>query len=246
MWLPLLRFFFPVPGNFIVPGQGGDLRSGFSACLLLTRSHNEPPRFRCRANFCRCKSAPTPVASVNPGTRPRRDHIWWDRRSDRQPACCSLFPSDLFRGICKVTGFHQGNQLERALVECSPIPPCFPSRWRNLLVNIVAVALVLGGAAIYWIRAKTYKIPFSTAKVIFSTPMILARLISKVGLWRRGGVQLQQEHGGLFIRARLQKSCKVTGNCQMQNFITFYGQVLTSAADSAALPIFTMRQLARI
>lgn len=110
------------------------------------------------------------------------NHIWWDRRSDRQPARCSLFPSDLFQGICKVTGFHQGNQLERALVECLTIPPCFPGRWRSLLVNIISVAVVLDGAALYWIRTKAYKIPFSAGKVILPTFVISECLISKVGL----------------------------------------------------------------
>lgn len=150
--------------------------------LLLTVSHKELHRFCCHINFCTCEPARAQTALVNPQFRLCRNHIWWDRRSDRQPARRSLLPSDLFQGICKVTGFHQGNQLERALVECLTIPPCFPGRWRSLLVNIISLAVVLDGAALYRIRAKAYQIPFSTGKVIFPTSMISEHLISKVGL----------------------------------------------------------------
>lgn len=211
MFLLVLRSFFPVPGNFIAPPPpqcsdqwksksstvslwlegpppvveatcDQDLPPPPPTCLLLTCSHKELHRFCCHINSCTCKPARAQAASVNSQSGLCRNHIWWDRRSDRQPARCSLFPSDLFRGICKVTGFHQGNQLERALVECLTIPPCFPGRWRSLLVNIISVAVVLEGAALYWIRAKAYKIPFSTGEVIFPTSVISERLISKVGL----------------------------------------------------------------
>lgn len=165
-------------------GRGGNLWSRFTPPprLLLTASHKELHRFCCHINSCTCEPARAQTASVNPQFRLCRNHIWWDRRSDRQPARRSLLPSDLFQGICKVTGFHQGNQLERALVECLTIPPCFPGRWRSLLVNIISLAVVLDGAALYRIRAKAYQIPFSTGKVIFPTSMISEHLISKVGL----------------------------------------------------------------
>lgn len=112
----------------------------------------------------------------------------------------SPFPSDLFGGICKVPGFHQGNQLERALVECLTIPPRLPGRWRSLLVNIISVAVVFGGAAFYWIRAKAYKIPFGAGEVIFPTSVISERLISDAA-----ACSSRQEHGGLFIRAGLRR-----------------------------------------
>lgn len=156
-----------------------------SPCLLLTCWHKELHHFSCHINSCTWKPARAWAAGVNLQPRLCRNHVWWDRHSDRQPTCCSLFPSDLFQGICKVTGFHQGNQLKRALVECLTIPPCFPGRWRSLLVNIISVAVVLDRAALYWIRAKAYKIPFSLGKVIFPTSVISERLISKVGLQRR-------------------------------------------------------------
>lgn len=168
-------------------GHGGDLWSGFtplSPADMPTR-RAAPLLLPHLYNSCTRKPAQARTARVNSQPRLCRNHIWWDRRSGRQPARCSLFPSDLFQGICKVTRFHQGNQLERALVECLTIPPRFPGRWRSLLVNIISVAVVLDRAALYWIRAKAYKIPFSTGKVIFPTSVISERLISEVGLQRR-------------------------------------------------------------
>lgn len=221
MLLLVLRSFFPVPGNFTPPPvfwllisfslvfsvKSCQWKSKFSTVGLWLEGPPPviriyPPvscwhaeelhRFCCHINSCTCKPARVRTASVNSQPRLCRNHIWWDRRSDRQPARCSLFPSDLFQRICKVTGFHQGNQLERALVECLTIPPCFPGRWRSLLVNIISVAVVLDGAALYWIRAKAYKIPFSTGKVIFPTAVISERLISKVGLQRRAAAAGRQ------------------------------------------------------
>lgn len=120
-----------------------------------TRDQDLPPVSCCRAHKRSCDVSDATSASADAELRKGWiasvksqsglcwNHTWWDRRSDKQPASCRLFHCDLFQGICKVTGFRQGNQLERALVECLTIPPCFPSRWRSLLVIIISFQLLL-------------------------------------------------------------------------------------------------------
>lgn len=84
-------------------------------------------------------------------------------------------------------------------------------------------------------RAKAYKIPFSTEKVIFPTSVISECLISKVGLQRRAAAAGMQWiiHQG--IAAADQQSSRKLSDAESHHI---YGQVPSGDTDSAAVPIF--------